>query len=119
MLLLGRARTLLFPSIWYEGLPMTILEALSFGIPVVGYRIGAMPEIVTQGREGFLVSPGDTIEFIRRAAQLIRDDELRERMSRAGLASFASRFAPAKTYDRLMEIYNKAIEVAHAGQASS
>jgi glycosyltransferase involved in cell wall biosynthesis len=52
--LLCRSKYLLFPSLWYEGMPMTILEAYSLGVPVISMNHGAMKTMVINERTGFL-----------------------------------------------------------------
>ncbi len=56
---LGRCRFTVLPSEWYENAPMAALESLASGIPVVGTRLGGIPEMITQGRNGILVEPHD------------------------------------------------------------
>jgi glycosyltransferase involved in cell wall biosynthesis len=54
-----QARALVFPSEWYEGMPMTLLEAFAAGLPVVGSQIGSVAEIVGRSGAEWLVRPGD------------------------------------------------------------
>ena len=53
------AQMLIFPSEWYEGLPMTLIEAFACGLPVVASRLGAMAELVDEGHTGLLFRTGD------------------------------------------------------------
>jgi glycosyltransferase involved in cell wall biosynthesis len=57
--LLAQAHHLLMPSLWYENAPVAAVEAAAFGLGVIGSRIGGIPEIVRDGRTGFLLEPGD------------------------------------------------------------
>lgn len=54
------ARFVCVPSEWYENNPMTIVEAYSMGVPVIGANIGGIPEIVEEGKTGFLFESGNT-----------------------------------------------------------
>ena len=56
---LAAARALIFPSLWYEGMPMTILEAFAEGVPVIAARTGAAGELVKDGENGLTFEPGD------------------------------------------------------------
>lgn len=57
--LLTHADYLLIPSLWYENAPIAVIEAAAYGLGVIGSRIGGIPELVDEGRTGFLFEPGD------------------------------------------------------------
>ncbi len=68
-----RARFAVLPSEWYENGPLSLLEALAAGVPVVGADIGGIPECLEDGRDGVLFAPGDTAALasaLRRAGEL-------------------------------------------------
>ncbi|MGJ8584439.1 MAG: glycosyltransferase family 4 protein [Marinosulfonomonas sp.] len=79
--LIQRAKAVVVPSEWYENCPMSVLEAFSHGRPVIGARIGGIPELIRDGQNGFLFTPGqpgalkhcfdrlDTTEFSRLSQQ--------------------------------------------------
>lgn len=60
-----RAQAVLVPSIWYENGPLTVLEAMSDGVPVIGSDIGGIPELVEHAKEGWLVAPNDVGAWAR------------------------------------------------------
>ncbi|NDV42145.1 glycosyltransferase family 4 protein [Flagellimonas sediminis] len=62
--LLGRSKYLLFPSIWYEGMPMTIIEAYSAGVPVIARKLGAMETMIKHEQTGYLYSDLQDFEKI-------------------------------------------------------
>jgi glycosyltransferase involved in cell wall biosynthesis len=72
--LVREARFAVLPSEWYENSPMAILESLAVGTPVVATRIGALPELVEDGRTGLLVPPGDAPALARAMTRLLHDD---------------------------------------------
>jgi glycosyltransferase involved in cell wall biosynthesis len=107
--LLRGAACLVVPSIWYENAPMTIIEAMASGKPVIGSAIGGIPEMVEDGETGLLVPPGD-IERLRDAMEkLAGDDGLRRAMGRAARRSAEVKFSLDVHAERLSAIYEEAL----------
>lgn len=65
-----------------EGFPLVSLEAMACGLPIVVSRVCGLPEIVEDGKNGFLVESGNPEQIAEKVLLLLEDDELRERMSR-------------------------------------
>lgn len=108
MELLQEAAILVFPSLWYEGLPMTIVEAMACGTPVVASGLGSMNELIRDGINGFRFTAGDAgglADCIR--SILARPDELRE-MRRSSRLCYEQNYTPERNYELLMEIYQNA-----------
>lgn len=61
--LMHEAAASVVPSEWYENAPMVIYEALASSTTIVGSRIGGIPELITEGKNGLLCTPGDASEF--------------------------------------------------------
>ena len=80
---LSRASVLVLPS-YTEGLPTVCLEALASGVPVVASRIGGLPEVVIDGRTGYLFPPGNAELSAERVLDLLSDEQLRRRMGNRG-----------------------------------
>jgi glycosyltransferase involved in cell wall biosynthesis len=96
------------PSEWYENNPRTIIEAFALGKPVLGARIGGIPELVIENRTGLTFEPGDTADLRSKIACLIGDrDKIAEMGKNA--RSFVEQGSNAATYyKRLMVIYEQA-----------
>jgi glycosyltransferase involved in cell wall biosynthesis len=87
------AGVLVFPSHYrHEAQPMVILEALASGIPVVATSIGGIPDIVRDGRTGYLVDPNDADGLVTRLADFA-DEALRLKFGRAGRLDYEERFS--------------------------
>ena len=72
---------LLLPS-YREGLPNVILEAMAAGLPIIATRVGAIPEIIENGVNGFLIEPGDRHGLLKYIDLLIQNESLRLKMSK-------------------------------------
>jgi glycosyltransferase involved in cell wall biosynthesis len=75
-----------------EGLPGSVLEAMSAGLPCVSTPVGGIPEAVIDGETGYLVEAGDVSALAQALEKLVADEDLRLRMGAAGHALLASKF---------------------------
>jgi glycosyltransferase involved in cell wall biosynthesis len=75
---------------WYEGLPVTVMEAMNLGLPVVATGVGGTPEMITPGSEGLLVPPGNPADLAEAIVTLVGDPEIRRKMSEAAMARAAA-----------------------------
>jgi len=95
-----------------EGTPVSAIEALAAGRPVVATRVGGVPDVVKEGEEGFLVEPGETGELADRLAELARDPDLRERMGQAGRERVLPRYAVERLVDDVDRLYRSLLDAA-------
>jgi glycosyltransferase involved in cell wall biosynthesis len=109
--LLGRARALVLPSIWYEGAPRIIVEAFAAGVPVLASRIGGIPESVDHEVSGFLVSPGAREEWAAAVERLL-DDAVAERLGDGAWTVWQDRFSPERALEQLESCYIQALSIA-------
>ncbi len=102
------ASFVIVPSEWYENNPMTIVEAYSAGVPVIGAHIGGIPEIIDEEKTGFMFEPGNARQLaacIEKAAR-ISDTEYAA-MSR-NARDFADRnFNEEQNYNKILRLYNR------------
>jgi glycosyltransferase involved in cell wall biosynthesis len=80
--LLSKADVFLLPS-YNEGLPMALLEAMSWGLPAITTPVGGIPEVVTHNETGLLVDPGDVQQLTEALQSLIEDESLRLKLGSA------------------------------------
>jgi len=106
--LLRRARFLVFPSLWYEGFPRTLVEAFACGVPVLASDLGSMAEIVEDGVHGRLFPAGDAAALARAAARLWHEPAECQRLGRAARAEFEARYTAGVNLELLTKIYDSA-----------
>lgn len=92
-----------------ENLPFSLLEAMSLGLPVVTTPVGAIPEIVKDGENGFLVEPGDVYALASSVNRLLSDEPLRRAMSDANRARIKADFMPDDSMKQMDKIYSRAL----------
>jgi glycosyltransferase involved in cell wall biosynthesis len=97
-----------------EGTPVSAIEALAAGRPVVATRVGGVPDVVRDGEDGFLVEPGATDELADRLARLAEDPSLRERMGVAGRERVLPRYAVDRLIDDVDRLYRALLSAAAA-----
>lgn len=90
-----------------EGTPVTAIEALAAGRPVVATRVGGVPDVVRDGEDGFLVEPADVDALADRLTTLAHDPKLRERMGAAGRARVLPRYAVDRLIDDMDRLYRE------------
>jgi glycosyltransferase involved in cell wall biosynthesis len=102
---LQRAEAFLLPSI-SEGLPVALLEAMSYGLPIVASRVGGIPEILTDGADALLIAPGDPGALADAARALVEAPETRAALGREA-AERARRLGSDDVYRRLDLLYEE------------
>ena len=102
---IDRSAFLVVPSIWYEGFPMTVVEAMAMGKPILASAIGGLQEIVAEGEEGLHFRPGDAAD-LRRAVQQIRSTSaLITDMGARARARYLRQLSPESNSHMLAGIY--------------
>src|SRR6184192_181360 len=96
-----------------EGTPVSVIEALGAGRPVVATRVGGVPDVVRDGEDGFLVEPGATAELAERLGLLARDPALRERMGKQGRERVVPRYAVERLVDDVDRLYRSLVSAAN------
>lgn len=99
----------LVPSVWREPCPTTTIEAMAVGRPVIGTRIGGIPDQIVDGEHGILVPPGDVPALKQAMERLIANPALRARMGEAAKLK-AVEFQATSVVDRIEQSYRELLE---------
>jgi len=108
--LLQTADIFVLPSRDREGLGIAIIEAMATGLPVVGTDLGGIPEVIEDGENGFLVSPGNSGQLAEALKKLIDDREMRKDMGYRGRKRFEEKFTLQRMIRQIEELYDYLLE---------
>jgi N-acetyl-alpha-D-glucosaminyl L-malate synthase BshA len=88
-----------------EGFPVTILEAMASGLPILATRVRGVPEIINEGVNGFLVEPGDSHQIAEKAILILQNDNMRDRISEHN-KKYVKRYEWKNIIGKLEEAYS-------------
>lgn len=97
---------LVLPSI-HEGMPMTILEALAAGVPVVASRVGAVADVITDGETGILVDQGNQRELCSGVMRILQDRDLAHQLGSAGQRWVREHFSNKTMAREYLSLYQR------------
>ena len=112
--LLAEASFLVLPSVNYEGFPKTIVEAFSRGTPVVASKLGAMGELIEDGRNGAHFEAGNAEHLARTVKQLFVDTRRLSAMRHAAREVYETKYTADTNYETMMLIYETAMRSRNA-----
>ena len=112
------ARIMVFPSEWYEVMPMAIVEAFACGVPTLATRLGGMREMIDDGNNGLLVAPADPADLAAKLRWAFDHETELTAIGRAARAEYEAHDTAATNCARLIEIYRQAIEQSDAASES-
>jgi len=101
------ADVFVLPTYHREGLPVAILEAMSYGLPVIATRVGGIPEVVVENETGLFVEPRDVRGLVEAMRRFASDAQMRHRLGQAGRKRAEDRFSLASVCARIKEVYRK------------
>lgn len=110
--LLRAADVFLLTSI-SEGIPLTVIEAMAAGVPVVSTRVGGVAEVIEDDDSGFLAGAGDDETLALRVHQLAQDPALRQRLGQRGRSRAATMFSQDQMHSRYLDLYRTGAQLRH------
>jgi glycosyltransferase involved in cell wall biosynthesis len=94
----------------HEGIPMSVLEAMAFGVPPVVPRVGGLQEIIEDSKDGYLVGKRSPVEFADKCLALCKDETLRRSVAQAARAKIISGFSVERMVRSYLNMYKRIVE---------
>jgi glycosyltransferase involved in cell wall biosynthesis len=94
---------------YIDCLPNSLLEAMSYGVPVISTPVGGIPDVLEDGVNGFIVPCGDTVMLSKRITDILKNYSLFQNMSKNNYRKIAQNFNTTKIIEKLRNIYNSMI----------
>ena len=108
--IIKRSKALIIPSEWYENSPNIILEAYALGKPVIGSNVGGIPELIEDGKTGFLFEMGSIDELADKVKIIQENRNLAIEMGNNAKRIVSEKYSPDEHYDQLINIYKSVIK---------
>ncbi len=105
---MAQASALVLPSICYENFPLTLAEAFAAGLPVIASRMGAMVELVEEGRTGLLFEPGNADDLAQHLRWALEHPQQMRVMGQQAREIYETRYTPQRNLQLLLHIYESA-----------
>lgn len=109
---MSNAAFLVLPSTWYEGFPMTMVEAMAVGLPIIASNIGNLAAILRHGVTGLLFEPGNAQDLSETVLRILGEPGLLRALSEQARADYQAKYTPQANYDTLIRVYERAIAIA-------
>jgi len=108
---IGNSAFVVVPSEWYENCSMVVLEAMAMGKPVIGSRIGGIPEQIEEDETGLLFEPGNVEDLRNKMVFLWDNKKIRKDMGRAARARLENEFSLDEHCSKLLKIYKETLAI--------
>lgn len=112
--LMGDAFALIFPSVWFEGFPLVLAEAMAKGLPVIASNLGSMPEIISHRKTGLLFAPGSPLDLVNSIQWAFSHPVEFSAMRAQARQEFELKYTAASNYGLLLNIYQAALPASVA-----
>lgn len=105
--LMANAMFSVLPSEWYENCPMSVLESMAMGKPVIGARIGGIPELIDHEIDGLLFEPGNATDLADKIKLLATNPALRQEMGNRARQKMANQYDAQHHYEAILDVYRQ------------
>ena len=97
------------PSIFGEGMPMVLLEAMAAGLPIIGTNVEGIPEVARQSMEGLIVNPNDVQSLANSIIEMATDHEKRKKMAQSSFHRHRMYYSDKAMAEHLSEVYSNVL----------
>lgn len=115
---LGSASVLIFPSAWYECGPLSVIESLARGTPVIAADLGALSEMVCSGSSGYHFEAGSVDSLVDAVGTFLSLPDGGRQLQRSARTAFLQKYTADRGYDNLLELYRFAMAANRASSPS-
>ena len=105
-----KSKFIVLPSIWYENCPYSILEAMEIGKPIIGSRIGGIPELIEDEKNGFLYEYNNIDELATKMRLLLENDKLAQSQGKESRKLYEEKYSEEIYYNKIYKIYKSLLE---------
>jgi glycosyltransferase involved in cell wall biosynthesis len=110
-----QAKALIFPSQWYEGFPMVLVEAMAMGLPAIASRLGSMTNIVQHGKTGLLFPTSNSDALNESVGILDNNPQLLEAMRHNAREAYLANYTADVVMPQLVALYEEVIDTFSQG----
>lgn len=108
--IIEQSRFVVVPSEWHEPSPYVVLQSFSHSKPVIASRVGGLPEMITDGEDGYLFKAGDVDELAKTIRELFFNNELVLSMGKKARIKVETNYSPDLYYKETMKLFNRLTE---------
>ncbi len=107
--MMGQAAFLVVSSVWYEGLPRTVVESFSKGTPIIGSRLGALEELIRPGETGWHFEPNDAGDLAQRITGAFANPQVLRQMRKFVRREYEVKYTADDNFRQMMALYDRAL----------
>jgi glycosyltransferase involved in cell wall biosynthesis len=115
---LGSASVLIFPSVWYECGPLSVIESLARGTPVIAANLGALSEMICPGSNGYHFTPGSADSLVEAVDTFLSLADGGRQLQTSARSAFLQKYTADQGYDNLLELYRFAMAANRASNSN-